>query len=53
MVGPRRHTRLLVGSPAFNAGDLNFDVNGPDGLPGTADDIPFDQRGTGFGPRGG
>ena len=32
----------------MDAGDPNFDINGPDGLPNTDDDIRFDQRGTGF-----
>ena len=39
---------MLPGSSAVDAGDPNFDVNGPDGVQGTSDDIPFDQRGTGF-----
>ena len=39
---------LLPGSQVINAGDPNFDVDGPDGIPGTDDDIPFDQRGASF-----
>ena len=46
--GPTQTHALLSGSPAINAGDPNFDVNGPDGLPNTADDLLFDQRGSGF-----
>ena len=47
--GPTHTHALPPGSLAIDAGDPNFDVNGPDGVQGTSDDIPFDQRGTGFG----
>ena len=46
--GPTLSHALLPGSPAIDAGDPMFDVNGPDGIVGTEDDVLFDQRGLGF-----
>lgn len=46
--GPTQSHALLPGSPAIDAGDPVFDLNGLDGLLGTEDDVLFDQRGIGF-----
>ena len=44
--GPTSTHDLLPGSFAVNRGDPDFDINGADGLPGTSDDVPEDQRGS-------
>lgn len=46
--GPTMTHSLLFGSPAIDAGNLNFDPSDPDGDPGTDDAVPHDQRGQPF-----
>jgi len=46
--GPTQTHMPNASSPVIDMGDPSFDVNGPDGVAFTADDVRYDQRGRGF-----